>query len=529
MDVAMLWTDTVLQETVHEKLHGLRLVVVSNREPYMHTYAGEEVVCERPASGMVSALDPVLRACGGLWVAHGSGTADRLVVDAHGRMPVPPEDPRYMLKRVWLTKEEEAGYYYGFANEALWPLCHVVFTRPRFDITDWTTYTQVNEKFARAILAEIQSDPAVVWIHDYHFTLLPKLLKDARPDLLVAQFWHIPWPNPEAFRICPWKHEILWGLLANDLLGFHIRYHCENFLATVDRELEVRVDRERLSVFHHNGIETLVRPFPISTDFAGLSLQVESEEVHAEVGRLQVTHGLRGRRICVGLDRIDYTKGIPERLKAVDRLFTKYPKYRKEVVFIQAGPESRGHIKRYQELGEEIVSLVEEINWRHGTDDWTPIVLLRQHLSLPEVLALYRLAEVCVVSSLHDGMNLVAKEYCAAINDGNGVLVLSRFTGAARELSKALLINPYDVETFADTLATALEMGVEERTSRMHALRDTVERNNIYRWAGKILTTLASLYGYVKNPEEIGCFLSRVLALRHPADEVVTKRHKHDA
>lgn len=490
----MLWTDTLLQDTVREKFAGTRLVVVSNREPYAHVYAQGRVVCERPASGMASALDPVLRACGGLWVAHGSGAADRLVVDAQGRVPVPPEDPRYLLKRVWLTKEEEAGYYYGFANEVLWPLCHVVFTRPRFDLTDWTAYRRVNEKFAQAILAEIQGESAVVWIQDYHFALLPWLLKKARPDLRVAQFWHIPWPNPEAFRICPWKQEILWGLLANDVLGFHIRYHCDNFLATVERELEVRVDRERSSVFHHDGIETLVRPFPISTDFAGLSRQVESEEVRAEARRLQATPELCGRRICLGLDRLDYTKGIPERLRAVDRLFSKYPEYRKQVVFIQAGPESRAHIKRYKELSEEVAGLVEEINRRHGSDDWKPILLLRQHLSLPRVLALYRLAEVCVVSSLHDGMNLVAKEYLAAVNDENGMLVLSRFTGAARELSQALLINPYDIETFADTLATALAMDGRERISRMRALRATVEGNNIYRWAGKVLTTLASLH-----------------------------------
>jgi len=293
----MLWTDTLLQNTVREKFGSLRLVVVSNREPYMHFYAGGQVVCERPASGMVSGLDPVVRACGGLWVAHGSGTADRLVVDAQGRVPVPPENPRYTLKRVWLTKEEEAGYYYGFANEVLWPLCHIVFTRPRFDLADWTAYTRVNEKFAQAILSELQGEPAVVWIQDYHFALLPSLLKAARPDLLVAQFWHIPWPNPEAFRTCPWKHEILWGLLANDLLGFHIRYHCDNFLATVDRELEIRVDRERSSVFHHHGIETLVRPFPISTDFAGLSLQAESAEVKDAARRLQATYKLQDRRI----------------------------------------------------------------------------------------------------------------------------------------------------------------------------------------------------------------------------------------
>ena len=488
------WSATLLQKTIREKLQGRRLVVVSNREPYMHEYRKDTVVCERPASGMVSAIDPVLQACGGLWVAHGSGSADRLFVDAEDCLAVPPENPRYVLKRVWLSKQEEQGYYYGFANEGLWPLCHVVFARPRFDLTDWTAYAQANQKFADAILAEIQDEPALVWIQDYHFALLPRLLKEARPDVLVAQFWHIPWPNPEAFRICPWKHEILWGLLANDLLGFHIRYHCDNFLATVERELEVRIDRERSSVFHHDGVETLVRPFPISTDFAGLSKAIEGEEVKAECRNLQTLREVRGRRICLGLDRLDYTKGIPERLRAFERLLGKYPHLQRHVVFVQVGPESRTAIPRYRSLNEQIVRLVSEINRKYGSPDWVPVVLLRQHLALPQVLAWYHLAEVCVVSSLHDGMNLVAKEYVAAKTGEDGVLVLSRFTGAARELDQALLINPYDTETFADTLAAALDMETAERTARMHSLRDTVKSNNIYRWAGKILTTLASLH-----------------------------------
>jgi trehalose-6-phosphate synthase len=332
-----------------------------------------------------------------------------------------------------------------------------------------------------------------VWVQDYHFALLPRMLKDARPDILVSQFWHIPWPNPEAFRICPWKHEVLWGLLANDLLSFHIRYHCDNFLATVKRELEVRVDHERSSVFHHDGIETLVRPFPIGTDFAGISEQTESNEVQTESRRLQALREIRGRRVCLGLDRLDYTKGIPERLRAFERLLCKYPHLRRKIVFVQVGPESRTVIPRYKALNEEIVRLVSELNRKYGSPDWVPVVLLRQHLSHAHVLAWYRLAEVCVVSSLHDGMNLVAKEYVAAKNDHEGVLVLSRFTGAARELDQALLINPYDTETFANTLAAALDMEGEERKNRMHHLRDTVKSNNIYRWAGKILTTLDSL------------------------------------
>ncbi len=489
----MPWTSTQLHNLAHTQLRGRRLVVVSNREPYIHSDIGGEISCEQPASGVASGLDAVLRACGGVWVAHGGGTADRRMVDAHDRVRVPPQQPRYTLKRVWLTAEEEAGYYYGFANEGLWPLCHAVATRPRFVHADWTAYARVNEKFAQAVLTEIGTAPAVVWIQDYHFALLPRLLKDARPDLLVAQFWHIPWPQPEAFRLCPWKNDLLQGLLANDLLGFHLRSYCDNFLATVGRELAVRVDRERSVVLHRAGAETVVRPFPMSTDFSTLARQAESAAVRDEATRIQRTYGLQGRRICLGLDRVDYTKGIPERLRAVDRLFSKYPRYRRHLVFLQAGPESRGRLPHYQALNAEIRALVDDINHRHGTTDWTPILLLRQHFPLTQVLALYRLAEVCVVSALHDGMNLVAKEYVAAKNDEAGVLVLSQFTGAARELQQALLINPHDRETFADTLARALEMAADERAHRMRALRDTVAEHNIYRWAGQVLHTLTTL------------------------------------
>ncbi len=488
-----MWTETVLQNVIREQLSDRRLVVVSNREPYLHRYEKGALICERPASGMASALDPVLRACGDVWVAHGSGAADPLVVDASDRVLVPPEDPRYTLRRVWLTKEEEAGYYYGVANDALWPLCHVVFARPRFSLADWNMYVRVNEKFAQAVLEEIDGEAAIVWVQDYHLALLPRLLKEARPDVLVAQFWHIPWPNPEVFRICPWRHELLWGLLANDLLGFHIRFHCDNFLSTAERELEVRIDRERSSVFHHNGIETLVRPFPISTDFTALSQQVDDEAVTTASQQLKTTLRLQGHRVCVGVDRFDYTKGIPERLLAIDRFFDKYPEHRERIVFLQAGPESRGHLSRYKELNAEIDHLVEEINKRHGNHAWLPILLLRRQFPLTQVLALYRVAEVCLVSSLHDGMNLVAKEYIAAKTDEAGVLVLSGFTGAARELHQALLINPYDTEGFADAIHTAFTMGPEERAIRMRALRATVEKNNIYRWAGKILHTVALL------------------------------------
>src|SRR5688572_26032445 len=261
----MAWTKARLEEVARTRLGGAKLIVVANREPYIHRYRDGEIEWVRPAGGLTTALDPVMRACGGVWVAHGSGTADRATADAMGRVRVPPDDPSYTLRRVWLTPEQEEGYYYGFANSTLWPLCHQVYQRPTFDPAHWAAYREVNELFAAAVLEEARGGPAVIFVQDYHFALLPRLLKDARPDLVVAQFWHIPWPNPETFRVCPWAGELLDGLLGNDLLAFHTQNHCNNFLETVDRAVESRVCRERFSV-RRDGRETQVRPFPISVD-----------------------------------------------------------------------------------------------------------------------------------------------------------------------------------------------------------------------------------------------------------------------
>jgi trehalose 6-phosphate synthase len=487
----MAWTRERLEEVARTRLGGARLVVVANREPYIHVYEGGDVRCMRPASGLTTALDPVLRACRGVWVAHGSGDADRAASDEHGRVAVPPEDPRYTLRRVWLTKDEVQGYYYGFANEALWPLCHIACARPQFDAADWQQYKNVNRKFADAVLDEVGSEPAVVFVQDYHYALLPRMLKEARSDLVVLQFWHIPWPNREVFRICPWQEEVLDGLLGNDLLSFHIQYHCNNFLETVDRALESRVDWDNFAVTR-NGKTTCVRPQPISIDpevvVAGLP-----EDLKREERRLRRRIGVREEQLLVGVDRVDYTKGIPERFRAVDRLFTLYPDLKRKFTFVQVGAPSRVHIPAYRRLNEEIDALVEEINWRHGNHTWRPIVYLNKHHG-PELLyPLYRIAAGCVVSSLHDGMNLVAKEFVAARNDLRGVLVLSRFTGAAQEFTDALLINPYAVDEFARALRQALLMPEEEQERRMRHLRERVLDNNIYRWAGMLLSEAGKL------------------------------------
>jgi len=486
-----LWTEKKLHDFVQAKLGENALFVVSNREPFMHIGDGDKGVvrCLRPASGVVTAIDPILRACGGTWIAHGSGNADRQFVNSRNKLGVPPEDNRYILKRVWLSKEEEEGYYYGFSNEGLWPLCHITHTRPIFRESDWKEYCNVNRKFADSVLEELPAKEAFVFIQDYHFTMLPAYIKEKRPDVTIALFWHIPWPNPEVFAICPFQQEILNGLLACDLIGFHLQYHCNNFLDTANRLIECRVDTEKFSVVRGSK-ETLVRAFPISVDGVRESERGRSRE---ESVKIKKELDLAGKIVAVGVDRIDYTKGIVERILAIDRFLEKNPQYINKFVFIQLAAPSRTHIKRYHELMGEIDELVEKKNWKYSSGEWKPIVYLKRHFAPEEIQPYYELADLCVVSSLHDGMNLVAKEYVSSKADGKGMLVLSCFTGAARELTDAVLINPYSIEEFADAIKVAIEMPAEEKARRMNNMRKTVAENNIYRWAGSIIGDLVGM------------------------------------
>ena len=488
----MVWTKEILRDVVREKIGAHKFLVVSNREPYIHTYGDNGVLCMTPASGMTVALDPVMRACGGTWLAHGSGEADREVVDDHDRVQVPPEEPSYTLRRVWLTKEEEDKFYYGYSNEGLWPLCHIVHVRPTFRTGDWDAYRRINEKFADAVIEEMGDDAGFVFIQDYHFALLPKMIKDRRPDIVVAQFWHIPWPNPESFRVCPQAEEILWGLLGNDILGFHMRYHGMNFLDSVDRFLEVRVDRERLSVFKE-GRETLVRPFPISIDYEMVETKARNEDLDCRISFLRSDFRLRNRFLGIGIDRMDYTKGIVERFNAIDRFLEKNPEYIEKFVFLQLGPLSRIHIPKYRTYNDEIYGRMLDINEKWKRKDWQPILLHKKHLGLDDLLLYYRAADLCIVSSIHDGMNLVAKEFVASRIDERGVLILSKFTGSSRELEQALLVNPIASDQFADAIKEAIEMPVDQQTERMRRMRSSVKENNVYRWAGKIVNEMKRL------------------------------------
>jgi trehalose 6-phosphate synthase len=484
-----MWNRDALHQLIDERLAGHKLIIVANREPYIHRFTGEQVVCVKPASGMAAALDPILQACGGIWVAHGSGDADRATVDTRDHVEVPPENPSYTLRRVWLTNEQEDGYYFGLSNEGLWPLCHVTFTRPIFDAGHWECYRHVNQLFAQAVLEEANDEPAFVFIQDYHFGLLPRLLKLANPQLIVAHFWHIPWPNPETFRVFPWKDELLEGLLGNDLLGFHLRYHCQNFLDTVDRTLESRSDYERFEVTR-GGKVTVVRPFPISIDYDEHQHLAQSEQVEREMARwrrmLPIANGCLG----IGIERLDYTKGIPERLRAVEEFLRRNPRYREKFTFVQIAVPSRTNIDSYQRVEAEVDRVVERINRHWGTSRWRPVVLLKRHFDHPAMMALHRLSDFCIVSSLHDGMNLVAKEYVTSRFDEGGALVLSQFTGSARELSDALLVNPFAIDEMAEAIRQALEMPDAERRKRMQKMRSAVESNNVYRWAGKIVSAL---------------------------------------
>jgi len=490
---ASVWTADRLRISLQSKLKGKPLFVVANREPYMHVKGEKGIEVLVPASGLVTALEPVLEATDGTWVAHGSGSADRERVDETDRLRVPPDLPSYTLRRVWLTTEEVKGYYEGFANEGLWPLCHIAHTRPTFRPEDWLQYQQANRKFADAVLQEMAGQEApIVLVQDYHFALLPRMVKDARPDARVAIFWHIPWANPEVFGICPWQRELVDGLLGADLIGFHTQTHCNNFLETVDRALEALTEWDRFAV-NRQGHVTRVRPYPISVAFPNGKPPREWRNTGEERARLCEELGIEASLLGVGVDRVDYTKGILERFRGIERFIEMNPAYQRRFSFVQIGAPSRTDIPRYQQFLDEVTAEAERINARFQSGKWKPIVLLRRHHSHQEIERFYRAASVCMVSSLHDGMNLVAKEFVVAREDEHGVLILSTFAGAALELTDALQVNPYDVQQVAAAILRALEMPDDEQAARIRRMRTTVKDHNVFRWAANLLSDLTDI------------------------------------
>jgi len=502
---ASLWTAERLHVSLRNKLQEKPLFAVSNREPYMHVYSEKDksISVIIPASGVVTALEPVLRACNGTWIANGSGSADREVVDAQDRLRVPPDRPTYTLRRVWLSDEEDKGYYEGFSNEGLWPLCHIVHTRPIFRPEDWLQYQKINRRFADAVLQEMEgAESPILFAQDYHFALLPRMVKEARPDARVAIFWHIPWPNPEAFGICPWQRELVDGLLGADLIGFQIQSHCNNFLETVDRAVEALTEWDRFAV-NRQGHVTRVRPYPISVAFPENSRGVDqSPSPGAERAALCAEMSIEASLLGVGVDRVDYTKGILERFRGLERFFELNPAYQQRFTFVQIGAPSRTDIERYKNFLAEVSGEVERVNSRFQTSRWKPLVLLRKHHSHEEIARFFRAASFCMVTSLHDGMNLVSKEFVASREDERGTLILSTFTGAARELSDALLVNPYDVSQLADSIHRALEMSEEEQSTRMQRMRHNVREHNIYRWAAHLLSDLTEIRIDIPEREE---------------------------
>ncbi len=490
-DSQVSWSPSALKEILRNELKGDEVLIVSNREPYIHVRREERIEVQVPASGLVTALEPVMRACSGTWIAHGSGSADRDVVDRFDRVQVPPDDPAYQIRRVWLTREEEEGYYFGFANEGLWPLCHIAHTRPTFRSSDWKQYVEVNRKFADAVVQEAKTPDPVVLVQDYHFGLLPRMVKKKLPRATVITFWHIPWPNPEAFAICPWREELLDGMLGSDIIGFHTRFHCGNFMDTVDRFLESRIERES-STITYGGRNTVVNHYPISIEFPTKSTQSQRSIEECRASILERDRLPEGIRIGVGIDRMDYTKGILERFRAIERFFELEPQWIGKFTFIQIAAPTRSSLGPYQRFQEQVTELAARINEKYGNGKfgvvgYQPIILKAEHHGPDQVFEYFRGADLCFVSSLHDGMNLVAKEFVAARDDEQGVLILSQFTGAARELPEALIVNPYSSDQCADALKYALEMPPEEQRSRMRAMRSLVQEFNVYRWAGKML------------------------------------------
>jgi trehalose 6-phosphate synthase len=486
-----IWTPERLKVEVENLLEKKKMIVVSNREPYMHMHVGKEIKCIVPASGMITAMEPILKACSGLWIASGTGDADRQTVDKFDKVQVPPEEPKYTLKRLWLTKEEEAHFYYGFSNEGLWPLCHIAHTRPVFRIDDWNHYKKVNEDFARAVLEETaDEEQPFILIQDFHFALLPELIKKEKPHAKVAIFWHIPWPNPESFGICPWQREILRGMLGADLIGFHTQYHCNHFLETVSNALEARVLWENFSI-KMGGQTTIVNPFPISISFT--LKDYDHAHPKQKISALLSEFGLSANKLGIGVDRIDYTKGIVEKFLAIERFLEKNPSYIGKFTFVQIGAPSRTLIKSYSDMVAAVEAEANRINLRFRAKNWKAILLLKRHHSHEEIAPFYSSSDFCMVTSLHDGMNLVAKEFIAARSLNDGALILSRFAGAAGELQGAIIINPYDIEKSADAIKLALEMTAEEQGQRMRQMRLTVVRFNIYSWAAALLRTMAAI------------------------------------
>jgi alpha,alpha-trehalose-phosphate synthase [UDP-forming] len=469
-----------------------KLILLSNREPYVHRAIPRGFVCEKQAGGVAIALDPIMQMVGGIWIAWGNGNLDKKFVDEKDRILVPPQDPKYVLKRVWLTEEEVENYYLGFSNRSLWPLAHNLCNQVVFRKKFWEFYKKVNEYFAQVALEEFENEKAVIWVNDYQLSLVPRELRCKAQDPVIVFFWHIPWPSYDLLCILPHRRELLEGLLGSDLLGFHTQNFCRNFLSCVQEELEAEVDFEKCTVAYKDHT-TKVKAFPISIDFDHFSSLAQSRETQAMLTKLRKGFHLDDTILGISVDRLDYTKGIPEKLKAIDLFLERYPQYQGKFTFVQIAAPSRTKIKAYRELREEVVSLVNQINEKYKKQSWRPILLINRQVDHKTLSIYYRLADLAIISSVRDGMNLVAKEFIASQIDEKGILCLSEFAGAFEEMEHSIPINPYYTDGFAEAIKKALEIPLPEKRDRIKKMREYLKEYDIYKWTYDIFRTLSEM------------------------------------
>ncbi len=463
---------------------GRELVVVSNRQPYRHDKTDGELSVSRPTGGLTASLDPVMQRVGGTWIAWADGDVDDEYVDDDDCVGVPPEDPSYTLRRVWLSDEQVQNYYFGFSNRVLWPLCHSSLSTVRSKQSYWEQYKETNEQFAEVVSQEA-SDQAVIWLQDYHFALAPDHIRAAvGDDALLLHFWHIPWPSWDVFRACPHGKELLRGLLGNDLLGFHADRFCHNFLECVESALPNATVNWRTGTVSYQSETTRTRTIPIGVPFDDIQEQARSYD---EFDEFRQSYGIdEDTKIAVSVERIDYSKGIPERLNALELLWERNPRWRGSVTHLMNCSESRSEIAAYSDVQQRVEKRVTQINERFGTPGWQPIVEVTDYLRQQELYGIYREADLCLVSPIRDGMNLITHEYIASQVDSDGMLVLSDQAGAHDLLGEpAISVSPHDTGQFADRLSKALTMPPQKRQDRMEQLRQIATTNDLHTWIDK--------------------------------------------
>lgn len=480
-----------------------KVIIVADGETRMHTRINGELVMKNVPGGVSSSFDILAQASKATYIARARTEEDKIPVDKKGRITIKGNEGEYTLKRIFLSQKETDDYYFGFSNQTLWPLCHVAFEKPEFQQEWYEGYKEVNQKFAKAIREELDGKTKTfVWIHDYQLALVPLFLGHQK-NVITSMFWHIPWPTWELFRILPVKKDILWSLLSCDFLAFHRGYQARNFLDTVRRELAVMIDEEKRQVLFDKNVTT-VRHLPLGIDVDVIKDMVApspKDSFLLKMLRDIVGSGeypdekeqkpdpldsyFQNYQVILGVDRLDYTKGVPHRLRAIDKFFEKYPQYRGKVVYIGVMSPSRSQIPSYQSLKKEVDEITESINKKYKIKGWKPINLIHESFTRDEVINLYKKANLCLVTPLDDGMNLVSKEFVIAQSylDNPGMLVLSQFAGSAIDLGASLIVNPFDVEQVADNIKKGLEMPVADKKERIADMIEHMEDRNIYSWA----------------------------------------------